>query len=69
LVAVKPVEFRNVECPMLAVISLASVLTGATLSYATKWFPSRVATIESCAGTTLLLGFGLLGVALQSSLA
>ncbi|MBY0380435.1 MAG: hypothetical protein K2W78_00730 [Xanthobacteraceae bacterium] len=54
---------------MLAVISVASVLTGATLSYATKWFPSRVATIESCAGTTLLLGFGLLGVALQSSLA
>jgi len=54
---------------MLAIISLASVVTGATLSYATQWFPNRVATIESCAGTSLLLGFGLLGVALQTSLA
>jgi len=54
---------------MLAAISLASVITGAILSYSTKWFPARVVTIENCAGTTLLFGFGLLGVALQSSLA
>jgi hypothetical protein len=50
---------------MLALLSLVSVVTGATLAYGTKWLPAHAEVVETCAGSLLLVGFGLLGSALQ----
>jgi hypothetical protein len=53
---------------MLGLLSLASVIAGSGLAFGTKWFPSRVETMETFAGAFLLLGFGLLGSALQQEM-
>jgi hypothetical protein len=52
---------------MFALMSLVSVIAGTSLAYGTKWFPAHVEALETCAGTCLLLGFGLLGSALQQA--
>ena len=49
---------------MFGALSIVSIGVGSALAYVTKSFPSRTATLETCAGTLLLVGLGLLGAAL-----
>ena len=49
---------------MLGVMSVLSVGAGSALAFATKLYPLRAATIETCAGVFLIVGLGLLGSAL-----
>jgi len=50
---------------MIALLSIASVLGGSVLAVAAGRHISHRDTLETCAGTLLLAGFGLLGSALQ----
>ena len=49
---------------MFGALSVVSIGVGSALAYATKLYPSRTAIFETCAGTFLLAGLGLLGSAL-----
>ena len=50
---------------MLGLLSIASVLVGSGFALSSTKNPSRVEQLETLAGTFLLLGFGLLGTAIQ----
>jgi hypothetical protein len=50
---------------MVGAVSIVSVFAGTALAFGARWNPSRVEFMETCAGAFLLLGFGLLGSALQ----
>ncbi|UGY19518.1 hypothetical protein WDM22_04745 [Bradyrhizobium septentrionale] len=49
---------------MFGVLSVVSIGVGSALAYVTKSYPSRVETLETCAGAFLIVGLGLLGAAL-----
>jgi len=50
---------------MFGLLSVVSVVAGSTLAYGAQFHPSRVEILENCAGAFLILGFGLLGSAIQ----
>jgi hypothetical protein len=49
---------------MLAVVSLMSVVLGATIACLADRYPAHVETLETSAGALLIGGFALLGSAL-----
>lgn len=50
---------------MIAVLSVASVLTGSALAVAADRYIPHRKVLETCAGTLLFAGFGLLGAVLH----
>jgi hypothetical protein len=50
---------------MFGVLSVVSVVAGSALAFTAKCHPSRIEALETCAGAFLILGFGLLGSAIQ----
>jgi hypothetical protein len=48
---------------MLGVVSMALVLSGASLAYASRDYPARRRILESCGGVLLVLGLVALGFA------
>jgi hypothetical protein len=48
---------------MLAVISVALVISGAAMAYASRDYPARRRILESCGGALLVLGLVALGFA------
>jgi hypothetical protein len=51
---------------MICILSLMSVVLGASAAYAADRFPAHVAVLETGAGVLLLTGFALLGSALAA---
>ena len=49
---------------MIPAFSLASVMLGASIAYASERFPAHVEALETGAGFLLIGGFALLGCAL-----
>ena len=53
---------------MMVELSAISVVLGATIAWAAGRYPRHQASIETIAGTLLLVGFGMLGYALQCAI-
>ena len=51
---------------MIAIVGLFSVVTGATVAYASDRFPSRREALETAAGVLVLGGFSVAGYALSN---
>jgi hypothetical protein len=49
---------------MFGALSVVGIGVGSALAFATRLYPSRAAVLETCGGTFLLVGLGLLGSAL-----
>ncbi len=50
---------------MFGLLSIVSVVAGSALAVTAKRHPSRIEVLETFAGGFLILGFGLLGSAIQ----
>jgi hypothetical protein len=61
---VKTTQVDDLGWPMFGAFSVLSVVAGSALAYGAKRHPSRIETLETCAGALLILGFTLLGSAL-----
>ncbi|MGX1101796.1 hypothetical protein AB7M47_000179 [Bradyrhizobium elkanii] len=49
---------------MFGALSVVSIGVGSALAYMTRSSAARAATLETCAGAFVIVGFGLLGAAL-----